>query len=126
MLRQVAICSLPAPARRAAVAARMTAPGISGAPPTTSTRPRSSLSPSSSGCGSGQSRSNPAVMLRGRLATGPESGLRPPPRPLAFALPLRLLLRGDGDIRFRCDLSALLFERRDKVEVAERQLTALA
>jgi len=60
---QVAICTLPAPARRAAVPARMTVPGMVGAPPTISTRPRAFLSPLSSGSGSGQPRSNSGVTV---------------------------------------------------------------
>ena len=59
MLQQVAIRSLPAPARSAAVAASSAAPGVSGPPPTMSTRPRCSLSAASSGRGSAQ-RSNSA------------------------------------------------------------------
>ncbi len=41
----VPICSLPAPARSAAVAQRIAAPGICGAPATTKIRPRSSFPP---------------------------------------------------------------------------------
>lgn len=62
-LLPVAIVSLPAPARKAAQPARITAPGISREPPMTSTRPRSSLSPSSDGCGRGQRRSTSSVSL---------------------------------------------------------------
>ena len=65
-LRPVAMVSLPAPARRAAVAARITAPGISREPPRTSTWPRSSLSASFEGMGTGQLRSRLVSTSRGR------------------------------------------------------------
>jgi hypothetical protein len=61
-LWQVAIWSFPAPARRAAVAARRAAPGTARLPPMTSTRPRWSLSPSSAGCGRGRRRRRSAVI----------------------------------------------------------------
>src|SRR5215210_5922614 len=48
------------------------------------------------------------------------------PFPLPFVSSTLLLFRGDGDIWFRCDLRAGLFERCYEVEVAERELPALA
>jgi hypothetical protein len=117
MLRVVQMRSLPAPARNAAVAASMIAPGISGAPPTTSTRPRSSLSPSSSGCGSGHPRKKAGVMTRG---LGVEVwGLED----LRLLCP-PFLFRGDRGIWFGCDLLACLFERRDEVEETQREFAA--
>ena len=63
----VANCSLPAPARSAAVPASTTAPGVSLLPPTTSARPRSSLSPPSKGSGRGIRRRTFGVMTVGRV-----------------------------------------------------------
>ena len=60
----VTICSLPAPARNAAMPASSAAPGTSALPPTISARPRSSLSPSSARQGSGKAREQIGVERR--------------------------------------------------------------
>src|SRR6478736_2026095 len=66
----VATCTLPAPTRSAASAASSTAPGVCRAPPTTSTVPRSDLSPP--GSGSRQPRRSPSSTRTGcSSATGP-------------------------------------------------------
>src|SRR5215216_3977509 len=87
----------------------MTAPGISGAPPTTSTDPRASLSPSPSGFGSGQRRST-----RGVIATG---------RP---SVPLADLRRDGPGIRLRRDLFARFLQRSDRVVLPQDKLALLA
>ena len=60
-LRQVAICSLPAPARSAPMPHSSAAPGTSTLPATTSTRPRPSLSSPSWCRGRGIERSSSGV-----------------------------------------------------------------
>src|SRR5215213_6458202 len=109
MLATVAIRSLPAPARNAAVAARIAVPGSSGDPATTSTRPRPSLSASSDGCGSGQARSRPGVTTGG-CGRSDGSSLR----------------CGCFNIRLGRDRRALVEERHDGVVAAEDELAALA
>src|SRR5215208_3094370 len=109
MLATVAIRSLPAPARSAAVAARIAVPGSSGDPATTSTRPRPSLSASSEGCGSGHARSRSGVTTGG---TGRSDG----PSLRCWCL----------DIRLGRDRCALVDERHDGVVAPEDELAALA
>ena len=70
MLSSVATVILPAPARSAAIAASIAVPGISTLPAITRIAPRSSLSASPPGSGSGQPRSSCVVDVDGRADLG--------------------------------------------------------
>ena len=108
LLRSWAV-PMPAPARKAAVAARMIAPGISLEPPSTSTWPRISLSPSIAGIKlDAVARLDPLAERVDTILVGPGMRDEPATAELVHALLPRFEAAGTTVVLDACAMGALL------------------